>query len=80
MCDNGLHDQCSVFIIKLYISQCVCYCTNYIAPGMVERNDGPKEIGTLCTKEGQREKERQRKERKRQEEKEIEPTHCSAHI
>ena len=52
----------------------------YIAPGMVERNDGQKKIGTLCTKEGQREKERQRKERKRQKEKEIEPMHCSAHI
>ena len=39
---------------------------------MVERNDGQKEAGTLCSKEGQREKERQGKERwKRQEEKEI---------
>ena len=52
---------------------------------MVERNDGQKETGTLCNKEGQREKERQGKERwKRQEEKEVKlkiaATHTSMQV
>ena len=43
-----------------------------VAPSVVERNDGEKEAGPLCSKEGQREKERQGKKRwKRQEEKEM---------
>ena len=62
------------------------YLFNCIAPGMVERNDGQKETGTLCSKEGQREKERQGKERwKREEEKEVKllkiaATHTSSYM